>query len=109
MATFFRTKVVKNIGSTAVDVLQTVDNNRFTIIGCNLANTTYEIVTICIFITDSSSTNGYYANNIAIAPYSSLKMITNGEKLILSEQCGLRIISDTDNSVDAVISYAEIV
>jgi len=109
MATFFRTKVVKNIGSTAVDVLQTVDNNRFTVIGCNLANTTDEIVTISIFITDASSTTGYYANNIAIAPYSSLKMITNGEKLILAEQCGLRIISDTDNSVDAVISYAEIV
>ena len=27
----------------------------------------------------------------------------------LAEQCGLKILSDTDNSIDAVISYAEIV
>jgi len=109
MATFFRTKVVKNIGTTAVDALQTVDNNRFTIIGCNLANLIDDPVTIDIFVLDSTSTAGYYVKGIVLAPNSSLKVITNGEKLILSEQCGLRIVSDTDNSIDAIISYAEIV
>jgi hypothetical protein len=109
MATFFRTKVVKNIGTTAVDALQTVDNNRFTIIGCNLANLIDDPVTIDIFVVDSTSTAGYYVKGIVLAPNSSLKVITNGEKLILSEQCGLRIVSDTDNSIDAIISYAEIV
>jgi hypothetical protein len=109
MATFFRTKVVKNIGTTAIDALQTVDNNRFTIIGCNLANLIDDPVTIDIFVVDSTSTAGYYVKGIILAPNSSLKVITNGEKLILSEQCGLRIVSDTDNSIDAIISYAEIV
>jgi hypothetical protein len=109
MATFFRTKVVKNIGTTAIDALQTVDNNRFTIIGCNLANLIDDPVTIDIFVVDSASTAGYYVKGIILAPNSSLKVITNGEKLILSEQCGLRIVSDTDNSIDAIISYAEIV
>jgi hypothetical protein len=109
MATFFRTKVVKNIGTTAVDALQTVDNNRFTIIGCNLANLIDDPVTIDIFVLDSTSTAGYYVKGIVLSPNSSLKVITNGEKLILGEQCGLRIVSDTDNSIDAIISYAEIV
>jgi hypothetical protein len=109
MATFFRTKVVKNIGTTAIDALQTVDNNRFTIIGCNLANLIDDPVTIDIFVVDSTSTAGYYVKGIVLAPNSSLKVITNGEKLILSEQCGLRIVSDIDNSIDAIISYAEIV
>ncbi len=109
MATFFRTKVVKNIGTTAVDALQTVDNNRFTIIGCNLANLTDDPVTIDIFVVDNTSTAGYYVKGIVLAPNSSLKVITNGEKLILSEQCGLRIVSNVDNSIDAIISYAEIV
>lgn len=109
MATFFRTKVVKNIGTTAVDALQTVDNNRFTIIGCNLANLIDDPVTIDIFVVDNTSTAGYYVKGIMLAPNSSLKVITNGEKLILSEQCGLRIVSNTDNSIDAIISYAEIV
>lgn len=109
MATFFRTKVVKNIGTTAVDAIQTVENNRFTIIGCNLANVTDDPVTISVYVIDSSSTAGVYINGLIINPNTSIKLITNGEKLILAEQCGLRIVSDTDDSIDAVISYAEIV
>ena len=109
MATFFRTKVVTNIGTTPVDALQTVENNRFTIIGCNLANTTQDDVYIDIFVIDSSSVAGYYIKGLMIPSSNSVKVITNGEKLILSEQCGLRIVSDTDSSVDAIISYAEIV
>ena len=66
-------------------------------------------VTVDIFVVDSSSTAGYYIKGIVVPANSSLKVITNGEKLILAEQCGLKILSDTDNSIDAVISYAEIV
>lgn len=109
MATFFRTKVVTNIGITPVDVLQTVDNNRFTIIGCNLANTTDDNVTINVWVVDSTSTAGYYIKNLTVTPNTSVKLITNGEKLILAEQCGLRISSDVTNSIDVTISYAEIV
>lgn len=109
MATYLRTKVVTNIGTTPVDTLQTVDNNRFTIIGCNLANTTDDNVTISIWVIDSYSTAGYYIRNLTIPPYTSNKVITNGEKLILGEQCGLRIVADVEDSIDATISYAEIV
>jgi hypothetical protein len=37
-----------------------------------------------------------------------VKIITNGEKLILPETSGLRIVSDTANSVDTVVSYVEL-
>lgn len=109
MATYFRTKVHAGIGTTATDVLQTVDNNRYTVIGCNLANTTDIEVIINVYVIDSDSTIGTYIRELAIPPYTSAKLITNGEKLILAENCTLRIGSDTDNSVDAIISYAEIV
>jgi hypothetical protein len=109
MATYLRTKVVTSIGTTAVDALQTVSNNRFTIIGCNLANTTENNVTVDIMIVDATSTIGYYVKGVIIPANYSLKVITNGEKLILGEQCGIRIVSDTASSIDAVISYAEIV
>ncbi len=109
MATFFRTRVVKSIGTTPADVVQTVGNNRFTIIGCNLANVTDNPVTIDIYVVDSSSTAAYYIKGLVIPENTSAKVITNGEKLILAEQCGLRIVSNTADSVDAVISYAEIV
>ena len=109
MATFFRTKVNNNIGTTPVDVLATGSGNRFTIIGCNLANTTDDAVIIDITITDSTATTGFYINQLVIDPYTSAKVITNGEKLILAEDCKMTITSDTANSIDAVISYAEIV
>lgn len=109
MATFLRTRVVKNIGTTPADVIQTVSNNRFTVIGCNIANVIDDPVTVDIFVVDSSSTAAYYVRGIVIPANTSVKMITNGEKLILSEQCGLRIVSDTADSLDVVVSYAEIV
>jgi hypothetical protein len=37
-----------------------------------------------------------------------VKIITNGEKLILPETAGIRIVSDVENSVDTTISYVEI-
>jgi hypothetical protein len=109
MATLFKTKVVKNIGTTPVDALQTVENNRFTIIGCNLANTIDDPVTIDLYVIDSTSTVGYYVKGLLVPANTSLKVVTNGEKIILAEQCGLRIVSNYDDSIDATISYAEIV
>lgn len=109
MATFFRTKVEKDIGTTPVDVLATSVGNRFTIIGCNLANTTDEDVIVDITVTDGSAVTGYYIKQLVISPYTSAKVITNGEKLILAEETTLTFVSDTDSSIDAVISYAEIV
>lgn len=109
MATYLRTRVVKNIGTTPVDVIQTVQNNRFTVIGCNLANIIDDPVTIDIYVIDASSTAAYYIRGLVIPENTSVKVITNGEKLILAEQCGLRIVSNTADSVDAVLSYAEVV
>lgn len=110
MATFFRTKVEKDIGTTPVTVLQTTVGNRFTIIGCNLANTTDEDVIVDITVTDDvEAVTGYYIKQLVISPYTSAKVITNGEKLILAESTTLTLVSDTASSVDAIISYAEIV
>jgi hypothetical protein len=109
MASFFRTKVSKDIGTVPVDVLVTVSNNRFTVIGCNLANTTDEVIVVDILVEDVLAVPAYYIKQLTVDPYTSVKVITNGEKLILAENCKLTIVSDTDASIDAVISYAEII
>ena len=109
MATFFRTKIEKDIGTTPVDVITMGANNRATLIGCNLANTTDGNVFVDIIVEDSTAVTGYYIKQLMIDPYTSAKVITNGEKLIIAENCMLRIVSDTDASIDAIISYAEIV
>jgi hypothetical protein len=108
MTTYFRTKVVNDIGTTPVDVLATSTGNRYTLIGCNLANTIDTDVIVDIQITDGSSNTGYYIRQLVISPYTSAKVVTNGEKIILAENSTMTITSDTDNSVDMVASYAEI-
>jgi hypothetical protein len=109
MTTYFRTKVSKDIGTTPVNVLATSGSNRFTIIGCNLANTTDYDVVVSVSVTDSTAVTGKYISSMTVPPYTSLKVITNGEKLILMENTTLTVVSDTATSIDAVISYAEIV
>ena len=108
MTTYFRTKVVNDIGTTPVNVLETTSGSRYTVIGCNLANTTDSAVIIDITITDGTPTTGYYIKQLVIDPYTSAKVVTNGEKIILAENTIMTIVSDTDNSVDLVASYAEI-
>lgn len=109
MASFFRTKVAKNIGTTPVAVLTTTTANRFTLIGCNLANTTDEAVIVDITITDATAVTGYYIKGLVIDPYTSAKVVTNGEKIILAESTIMTVVSDTANSIDLIASYAEIV
>jgi len=108
MASFFRTKVAKDIGTTPVDLLTTSAASRFTLIGCNLANTTDDVVVVDVKVEDADGVIGYYIKQLVIEPYTSAKIVTNGEKIILAEECILRIVSDTDSSIDVVASYAEI-
>lgn len=109
MATVFKHAVVTDVGTTPVDVLQIPEGVRATVIGCNLANVTEDdTIVVNIFIVDEFSTEAYYAKGLVIPPNSTLKAITQGEKLILPETAGLRIVSDTEESIDVTVSYVEI-
>ena len=109
MPTVFRHSVTTDIGTTPVDVVQIPLGVRATVIGCNLANTTdYDTVVVDLFVVDENSTQGYYVRGIVIPPNSAIKVVTQSEKLILPETAGLRIVSDTESSVDATVSYVEI-
>lgn len=109
MATFLRTGITKNIGTSLTTVLNPATGSNFTVIGCNLANITDTEVTVSVYVTDESNNDATFINNLPIIPYTSSKVITNGEKLIIATGYKLKIISDTANSIDAVISYAELV
>lgn len=109
MPTVFRHSVTTDIGTTPIDVVQIPLGVRATVIGCNLANTTdYDVVNVDLFVVDENSTQGHYVRGIVIPPNSAIKVITQGEKLILPETAGLRIVADTESSIDATISYVEI-
>jgi hypothetical protein len=109
MATNFRHSVNTSIGTIPVDVLQIPSGVRATVIGCNIANVTeYDTVTVNVYIVDENSTQAYYVKGLPIPPNTSVKVITNGEKLIMPETSGIRIVSDVEDSIDTTISYVEI-
>jgi hypothetical protein len=109
MPTLFRHAVNTDIGTTPVDVLQIPLGVRATVIGLNLANVTdYDTVNVNIFVIDENSTQAHYVRGLVIPPNTTAKIITQGEKLILPETAGIRIVSDTEDSVDVTISYVEI-
>ena len=109
MPTTFKNAVNTNIGTTPIDVIQMPVGFRATVIGCNLANTTdYDTVNVDVIVVGGGSESAYYVKGITIPPNSSLKVITNGEKLILPEGHILRIVSDTASSIDATVSFVEI-
>lgn len=109
MPTQFKHSVVTDIGTLPIDVLQIPAGVRATVIGCNLANTTdYDTLLVNVFVIDENSTQATFVKNVPIPPNTSLKIITQGEKLILPASSGIRIVSNVESSIDATISYVEI-
>lgn len=109
MATYFHTTSVPAIGTVSTTLLAPPSTSVYTIIGFNVANTTdYDVIISCT-VTDASSNASTYINGLVIPPYSSAKLVNNGEKLIIAGNCVLELISDTASSVDVTLSYAEIV
>jgi len=109
MPTVFKHSLVTQIGTNPTDVVEIGAGVRATVIGCNLANVTeYDTIVANIQIVGADTTVSYYIKGLAIPPNTSVKVVTQGEKLILPENTGLRITSDTADSVDATVSYVEI-
>jgi hypothetical protein len=109
MPTVFKHSLVTEIGTSPTDVVEIGAGVRATVIGCNLANVTeYDTVVADIQIVGADTTVAYYVKSLAIPPKTAVKIITQGEKLILPESTSLRVTTNTANSIDAVVSYVEI-
>lgn len=109
MPTLFRHSLVTQIGTVPVNVVNIDTGIRATVIGCNLANVTeYDTIVVDVDVVGSDTTVAKYVRQLAIPPNTSVKLITQGEKLILPENTSLRITSDTTDSVDATVSFVEI-
>jgi hypothetical protein len=109
MPTVFRHAVNTGIGTEPVDILQIPEGVRATVIGCNLANITdHDTAVVNVYVVDENSTQAHYVRGLVIPPNTSVKIVTQGEKLILPETSGIRVVSDTENSIDSTVSYVEI-
>jgi len=108
MTTYFRTKVEQEVGTTETEILAAGAANIFTIIGLSVANIIDYDVIVDVYITDDAAVKGYYIKQLIIPPYTSAKLVQNGEKIILGNDCSLSVVSDTAASLDVIASYAEI-
>ena len=105
MPTVFKHALVTQIGTNPTDVVEIGAGVRATVIGCNLANVTdYDTVVVDIQVVGADTTVAYYVKGLIIPPNTSVKVITQGEKLILPAETELRMVSDTADSVDATVS-----
>jgi hypothetical protein len=109
MPTVFKHSLVTQVGTTPTDIVEIGAGVRATVIGCNLANVTdYDTVVADLQVIGADTTVSYYVRGLVIPPNTSVKVVTQGEKLILPETTGLRLVSDTPDSLDATVSYVEI-
>lgn len=109
MATFFRNKVIKEVGTVPITAITTDSATRSVVLGISLNNLTEGVVFASIKIQDDTSVEGFYLKDIMIPANSSLRAVPPGEKLILAGDNALKIEADIDNAYDAVISYVDIV
>ena len=109
MATTFKNKVVKDIGTQKIIAISTNAGTRSTIIGISLANTTKGAVSVSILVGDDASSEGFYLKDVLLPPNGTLKPLGPAEKLILAPNNTLLLQSNKTDSVDAVLSYVDIV
>ncbi len=109
MAAILKNTVINNVGTVPIDVVETTASNRATVIGMSLTNLTQSFVYVDILVQDDTSVTGYYLKETLLPANTSLRAVSTGEKLILAPSNKLLVRSSLDDSVDVVVSYAEIV
>jgi hypothetical protein len=108
MATSFKNKVESAVGTSPVKIYEAPVGINTTIIGLSLSNITAGIITASVFVQDDTSAQAYFLKNVQIAPASSLRVVTSGEKLVIPANDDLFVESNTAAAVDVVMSYVEI-
>lgn len=109
MTSVFKNVLSGNIGTTPSTVLTTNSAATTTVIGLSLTNTSTETSLVSIQLQDTiASTSAYFIKNVPIPPNQSLRIVTGGEKLILGPLTNVIAVSNSDASVDLVMSWVEI-
>lgn len=109
MATYFRNSVHKEIGTTQVTVLDNSNNSKLTVVGISLANVSESNLFVDVTVTDDQDVEVHYVKQVMLPPNSSMRLIAGGEKLILGNDNQIKVNSNLDASVDAIVSYVEII
>lgn len=109
MATFFKNKLISEIGTSEIEVVSTLTNARVTLIGLSLTNLTSDVVQATIRLENTvDNTSAFYIKDVLVAPNQSLRVINGGEKLVMAGDMSLYVKSNITDSLDLVASFVEI-
>jgi hypothetical protein len=109
MAVNLRNKIIKNVGTVPQTILTTGPTDNVTVIGLSLTNLINSFVYVDILLKDDSSVEGFYLKETLVAANTSLRAVNQGEKLVMAPNNELIVVSNRDDSIDVVCSFAEIV
>jgi len=109
MANTFKNSAVAATGTSEVTVYTTPSSTTTTVIGLTCANVTSTSpikVSIRVY-DDSASAYFYVVKNAEIFEGGALVAVGGDQKLVLETGDILKVVSDTTNSVDVIVSYME--
>jgi hypothetical protein len=109
MATNFRTKIEKNLGTTPVTLATSGPASRLTVIGLSFANLTDGVVLISVKVRNEVGDDAFYIKNVILPPNQSLRVVNGGERLVLGTENSIIAFADQEDAVDVVMSFVEIV
>ena len=109
MTTLFKSKLASELGTAETTIITTIGTATTTVVGLSLTNLTESIVLASIKLTDTvNAVSAYFIKDVILPPNQSLRVVNGGERLVLGPSTELIVSSNTDASVDVVLSYVEI-
>jgi len=109
MSTVFKNKLANGLGTALTTVLATSASATTTVLGLSFTNVTSAIVLVSVQLQDTvASTSAYFVQNIIVPPNTSVRLINGGERLVLGASTNVKVNSNSDASLDMVLSYVEI-
>ena len=109
MANSFKNAQATGVGTSEVSVYTTPSSTVATVVGLSCANiTSTSPIKVSIRVNDSSaSTHAYIVKNAEIFEGGALVAVGGDQKLVLETGDIIKVISDTSNSVDVIVSIME--
>ena len=109
MANTFKNKIGSAIGTTLTDIYTVSSGATATIIGCSLANLSEDAIYVDVKLYDNSAATGVYIIKSAPIPVGGTLVVVGGDqKMILESLDKIQVQSDTESSVDVIISTLEV-
>lgn len=108
MTSLFKSTITGSIGATTSTVFVASTATSTTLVGLSLANITGSLISASVMLTKGVQTV-YLVKSAPVPTGASLVMFGTEEKLIIEPGDAIRVVSSTSTSIDAVLSYIEIV